>query len=216
MINTTASSPRRGKIKVLHRKGEFIFNEQGEAIKLVGTTQDVSEQFRIQQELKENQTFIRKIADATPSIISAYNINTGKYSFVSEGLKKLLGYDPEEAKEKGVAFFEEIIHPDDLQPIMEKNIAALKEANHPENRENNDIVEFIYRMRHVDGAYLWFHTYGTVFDRNQNGEVEQVLNISLDVTDQYEAIRTIEEQEHFIEHIAGRLSHRSIRVRYYH
>jgi PAS domain S-box-containing protein len=34
------------------------------------------------------------------------------------------------------------------------------------------------------------------------GEVQHVLNISLDVTDQYEAIKTIEEQEHFIEHIA--------------
>jgi PAS domain S-box-containing protein len=193
---------KTGKIKTIHRKGEFICNDKGEAIKLIGSSQDVTEQFRIQQELKENQTFIRKIADATPSIIASYNINTGEYSFVSEGLKKLLGYDPEEVKQKGVSFFSSIVHPDDLQPMMEKNAAALREANMPENRENNDIVEFVYRMKHVDGAYLWFHTYGTVFDRNAKGDVEHVLNISLDVTDQYEAIRTIEEQEHFIEHIA--------------
>ena len=192
----------RGKIKTLQRKGEFIYNEKGEAIKLVGTTQDVTEQFRIQQELKDNQTFIRKIADATPSIIALYNIHTGKYTFISEGLEKLLGYDPAEVKERGAAFFADVIHPDDLQPLMEKNAKALKEANQPGNREETDIVEFIYRMRHTDGDYLWFHTYGTVFDRNSNGEVEHVLNISLDVTDQYEAIRTIEEQEHFIEHIA--------------
>jgi len=86
--------------------------------------------------------------------------------------------------------------------MIEKNAAAVREANMPGNRDNNDLVEFIYRMRHIDGAYLWFHTYGTVFDRNANGAVEHVLNISLDVTDQYEAIKTIEEQEHFIEHIA--------------
>jgi PAS domain S-box-containing protein len=194
--------PKSGKVKMLHRKGEFIYDEKGEAIKLIGTTQDVTEPFRIQQELKENQTFIRKIADATPSIIASYNINTGQYTFISEGLQKLLGYDPKEVKEKGAAFFAGIIHPDDLEPIMAKNLKALNEANRPENREQSDIVEFVYRMRHADGAYLWFHTYGTVFDRNSNGEVEHVLNISLDVTDQYEAIRTIEEQEHFIEHIA--------------
>src|SRR5687767_4145070 len=168
----------------------------------MGTTQDVTEEFRIQQELKENQTFIRKIADATPSIITSYNINTGHYTFISEGLQKLLGYDPEEAKEKGVAFFTSIVHPDDLQPLMNKNAAALKDANNPENKDQGEIIEFIYRMRHNSGTYLWFHTYGTVFDRNANGEVEHVLNISLDVTDQYEAIKTIEEQEHFIEHIA--------------
>ncbi len=193
---------KSGKIKTLHRKGEFIFNEQGEAIKLVGTTQDVTEQFSIQQQLKENQTFIRKIADATPSIISSYNIHTGKYTFISEGLKKLLGYEPEEVREKGVSFFENIVHPDDLKPIMAKNAEAITEANNPENKDSNDIVEFIYRMRHANGTYLWFHTYGTVFDRSANGEVEHLLNISLDVTDQYEAIKTIKEQEHFIEHIA--------------
>ena len=191
-----------GKIKTLHRKGEFIYNERGEATKLVGTTQDVTQQFRIQQELKENQTFIRKIADATPSIIAAYNIHTGQYTFVSEGIEKLLGYDPDEVKAKGAAFFTDIIHPDDIQPLLHKNAEAIKEANQPENKEQSGIVEFIYRMRHQNGTYLWFHTYGTVFDRNANGEVEHVLNISLDVTDQYEAIRTIEEQEHFIEHIA--------------
>ena len=193
---------KSGKIKMLHRKGEFIYNDAGKAIKLVGTTQDVTQQFHIQQQLKENQTFIRKIADATPSIIGAFNIHTGKYTFISEGLKKLLGYDAQEVKEKGAAFFTSIIHPDDLSPMIEKNAAAVREANMPGNKDNNDLVEFIYRMRHIDGAYLWFHTYGTVFDRNANGAVEHVLNISLDVTDQYEAIKTIEEQEHFIEHIA--------------
>ena len=117
-------------------------------------------------------------------------------------MKKLLGYDTELVKEKGASFFTSIIHPDDLPTLTEKNTAAVKEANMPGNRDNNDLVESIYRMRHIDGAYLWFHTYGTVFDRNANGEVEHVLNISLDITDQYEAIKTIEEQEHFIEHIA--------------
>jgi PAS domain S-box-containing protein len=194
--------PGLGKTKTLHRKGEFIFNDYGEPEKMVGTTQDVTEQFQIQQELKENQTFIRKIADATPSIITSYNINTGQYTFISEGLQKLLGYEPDEAKEKGVLFFKNIVHPDDLEPLMVKNADALKEANQPENRDQSDIVEFVYRMRHANGTYLWFHTYGTVFDRNSNGLVEHVLNISLDVTDQYEAIKTIEEQEHFIEHIA--------------
>lgn len=194
--------PKTGAIKTLQQRGEFTFNKMGEAVKLTGTTQDVTEQFLTQQRLRENQTFIRKIADATPSIIASYNIHSGQYTFISEGLKKLLGYDPKEVKEKGAAFFADIIHPDDLQPLMEKNAIALKEANHPENIEQSDIIEFVYRMRHIDGAYLWFHTYGTVFDRNANGNVEHVLNISLDVTDQYEAIKRIEEQEHFIEHIA--------------
>jgi PAS domain S-box-containing protein len=192
---------KNGKIKIIHRKGEFIVDSKGNAIKMIGTTQDVTEEYRIQQELKDNQTFIRKITDATPSIIASYNINTGKYVFISEGLQKLLGYDPDEVMAKGVAFFAGIIHPDDVEPVMAKNAKALQDANaHPDG--NDIVVEFTYRMRHRDGGYRWFHTYGTIFDRNSQNKVEHVLNISLDVTEQMEATEKIKEQEHFIQQIA--------------
>jgi PAS domain S-box-containing protein len=192
---------KNGKIKTIHRKAEFIFDEKGEPVKWVGTTQDITEEYRIQQELRENQTFIRKITDATPSIIASYNINTGKYVFISEGLEKLLGYSTDAVMEKGVEFFADLIHPDDALSIMQKNMAALQKAN--SDPERRDLVEeFTYRMRHKDGQYHWFHTYGTIFDRNQEGKVEHILNISLDVTEQVEATQKIKEQEHFIQQIA--------------
>ncbi|HZF64941.1 MAG TPA: PAS domain-containing protein, partial [Chitinophagaceae bacterium] len=177
---------KNGTVKVLHRKGEFVLDSNDEPVRLIGTTQDITEQYRVQQELKENQTFIRKIADATPSIITSYNINTGKYVFVSEGLQKLLGYDPAEALRDGVQFFFKLIHPDDISELTTRNNEALQQANeHPER--NDLILEFTYRMKHQNGKYRWFHTYGTIFDRNSNGHVEHVLNISLDVTEQVEA-----------------------------
>lgn len=192
---------RDGTMKNLHRKGELVFNEVGQPIRMIGTTQDVTEQQRIQQELKDNQTFIKKIADATPSIIASYNINTGKYVFISEGIYKLLGYHASEVLAKGVEFFQNIIHPDDLGPLLEKNNTAIAHANSGV-APNDMVVEFNYRMRHQNGQYRWFHTYGTIFDRNELGLVEHVLNISLDITDQVNATRKIEEQEHFIQHIA--------------
>lgn len=192
---------KNGKVKTIHRKAEFIFDEKGEPVKWVGTTQDITEEYRIQQELRENQTFIRKITDATPSIISSYNINTGQYVFISEGLEKLLGYSTEDVMNKGVQFFADIIHADDVMSITQKNNAALERAN--ADPERNDIVEeFTYRMRHKNGQYRWFHTYGTIFDRNSEGKVEHILNISLDVTEQVEATEKIKEQEHFIQQIA--------------
>lgn len=192
---------RNGKIKTIHRKGEFILNEKGEAVKMIGTTQDITEEYRVQQELKDNQTFIQKITDATPSIIASYNVNTGKYVFISEGLEKLLGFERSEVLKKGVDFFIAIVHPDDLQDLVQKNACSLEEAN--ANPEKNDIVvEFTYRMKNSKGAYRWFHTYGTIFDRNSEGKVEHILNISLDVTEQVEASEKIKEQEHFIQQIA--------------
>ncbi|MGZ3844818.1 MAG: PAS domain-containing protein [Flavisolibacter sp.] len=192
---------RKGNVKTIHHKGQFLLNEDGVPFKMIGTTQDVTEEYRVQQELRESQTFIRKITDATPSIISSYNVNTGKYVFVSEGLEKLLGYKTEEVFEKGREFFAAMIHPDDVMALMQQNAAALEKAN-KDSSQNDFVEEFTYRMRHRNGQYKWFHTYGTVFDRNREGKVEHVLNISLDVTEQVEATEKIKEQEHFIQQIA--------------
>ncbi|MGV3527459.1 MAG: PAS domain-containing sensor histidine kinase [Flavisolibacter sp.] len=190
-----------GKRKTVHRKGEFIFNENGEPVRMIGTTQDITEQDRVQQELKDNQTFIRKITDATPSIIASYNVNTGQYVFVSQGFRKLLGYEPELLMHKGIAFVQSIMHPDDVESVMEKNREAMHQA-HTDPEDNSMVIEFTYRMRHQNGEYRWFHTYGTIFDRNAENQVEHVLNITLDVTDQVEAAEKIREQEHFIQQIA--------------
>ncbi|MDB5197208.1 MAG: hypothetical protein JWP88_1579 [Flaviaesturariibacter sp.] len=192
---------RDGKIKTVHRKGEFIFNIRGEAVEMFGTTQDVTEQFRVQKELQERQRFIQKITDATPSVIASYNVGTGQYSFVSEGLQKLLGYKTQEVYEKGIGFFIDIIHPDDMINIAAKNAESLEEANRSAGSQE-PVREFEYRMRHKDGSYRWFHTYGTVFNRDSQGKVEEVLNISLDITEQKQATQKISDQEHFIEQVA--------------
>jgi len=189
-------------IRTVHMKGEVLFDEKGNATGLFGTIQDVTEQQYIEQQLRENQNFIQKIADATPSIIASYNINNGKYRFVSQGIEHLLGYKPEQVMKEGVSFFAELIHPDDIGPMMEKNNKALELANMPGEKENSLIIEFKYRMRHQNGKYRWFHTFGTIFDRNSEGKVEHVLNISIDITARMEAEEKILEQEYFIKHIA--------------
>jgi PAS domain S-box-containing protein len=191
-----------GTIRTVHVKGEVLLDEKDNVIGIFGTTQDVTEQQFIEQQLRENQNFIQKIADATPSIITSYNVNTGKYRFVSKGLEQLLGYKPEQVMEEGVAFFAGLIHPDDIGPVMEKNRNALEAANTYGKRENSTIVEFKYRMRHKTGNYRWFHTFGTIFDRNADGNVENVLNISIDISERMEAEQKILEQEYFIKHIA--------------
>ncbi|GAC1418723.1 MAG: hypothetical protein NVSMB67_07190 [Flavisolibacter sp.] len=187
--------------KILLVRGQILRDNQGNLLQMVGTSQDITQQYNIEKELRDNQTFIQKITDATPSIIASYNVNSGKYVFISEGIEKLLGYKREDVMKLGTKFFEGIIHPEDLGPMMDKNNKALEEAN-ANFKENNLVTEFIYRMRHASGVYRWFHTYGAVFDRNNTTTVEHVLNISLDISDQVMASETIKEQEHFIKQIA--------------
>lgn len=171
-----------GKIKTVHAKGEIDSSKATPVI--YGTLQDITEQKETEKRLKDYQEFIEKITDVTPSIIAAYNIHTGQYSFVNDAVENLLGYPTAMVRKEGVPFITSIVHPDDIPYINEKNIQALEEANRLPRPDHEPIYEFKYRMRNKNGEYRWFHTYGTIFERNEKGLVESVLNISVDITDQ--------------------------------
>jgi PAS domain S-box-containing protein len=186
---------RSGEVRVVQAKGEVLPDAEGRATELHGTLQDITAQQNVEQQLRENREFIQKIANTTPSLIAAYNVNTGKYVFINKALEKILGYNPEEIIERGVEFFIGVIHPDDIGPLMEKNTLALQKANEAPPADGDEmVVEFKYRMRHAQGGYKWFHTYGTIFDRNAAGLVEHVLNVSVDITEQEEAEQELSQK----------------------
>ncbi|HYE53198.1 MAG TPA: PAS domain-containing protein, partial [Chitinophagaceae bacterium] len=190
-----------GTIRHVHAKGGVQLDEQGQPERMVGTAQDVTEQLETQHKLKENQRFIQKLADAIPALIASYNINTGAYSYVSKGLKKILGYDAQMVLNEGVQFFTGIIHPDDIGALMERNTQAIAMANEvgytPDGGE--PVVEFTYRVRHANGEYRWLQTYGTIFDRNSQGKVEHVLNISIDITERKEMETMLSQKNMLLE-----------------
>lgn len=176
-----------GSVRSLNAKGQVVLDEHGQAVRMTGTAQDITERMEVEREAQESQRFIQKIANATPALIASYNTRTGQYRYISDGLQKLLGYSPERPMKEGVQFFIEIMHPDDFGPVMEKNAQALDMANAGELAEGSEgIVEFEYRLRHANGEYRWFHTFGTVFDRDASGQVEYLLNISIDITERKE------------------------------
>ena len=184
-----------GREKTVQAKGEVITNAAGEAETMFGTLQDFTDQKKIQKALEENQFFVSKITELTPSLISVYHIHTGEYLFINQAIQNLLGYDRDEALKQGVQFFIDIIHPDDLPRIQQENAAALSEANKIEPERNENIIEFRYRLRHKNGEYRWFYTYGSVFDRDKSGKVEKVINISIDVTDQINARSLLKQRD---------------------
>jgi PAS domain S-box-containing protein len=184
-----------GREKTLHAMGEVMMDAKGDAEMLFGTLQDFTSQKLIQKELEDNQFFIQKITDLTPSLIGVYNIQTGKYLFMNGAIETLLGYKKEEVLEGGMHFFLGIVHPDDLVRIQEENARALENANHDGALNNEQIVEFSYRMRHANGAYRWFNTYGSVFERDKSGRVEKVINVSIDVTDQLNTDSKLKERD---------------------
>lgn len=128
------------------------------------------------------------ITDRVPAMIVIYNINTGKYVYVNETVKQLLGYDPEELISRGIAFVSSLIHPDDQEELFNKNAQALQVANQPQSATNTSlpIVSFEYRMKHKSGRWVWLRTDGSVFARGENNQVEYLMNVTIDITERKE------------------------------
>jgi PAS domain S-box-containing protein len=132
-----------------------------------------------------DQQVLQRIADAVPALVALYSIKTGEYLYVNAAAKRLLGVEPEEFISGGLEFAVGLVHPADITPLLEKNQQALETANQKTAKDSEPIVSFEYRMKHKDGGWRWVRTEGTVFSR-VNGQVDQILNVTLDITEQHQ------------------------------
>ena len=127
-----------------------------------------------------------RVAEHVPAMIAVYNVQTGEYAYINDAIKKLLGYKPNDFIEKGLGFVTSIVHPDDLNTIMDKNQTAfaIAEKAKPSKNDTRPVISFEYRMRHANGSWVWLHTDSSIYDRNDDGSIRHVLNVSIDINNQ--------------------------------
>ena len=115
-----------------------------------------------------------------PLSVAIYNLQTGQYLFVSKEIEALIGYKPEEITEKGLAFVNSLIHPDDIEELQAQNI---KEAEyiqkHPEIIKSY-WADFKYRLKHIDGHWVKVHTRGRAYSLDKNNQVKEIINFTFD------------------------------------
>ena len=186
-----------GTEKIIHSKGEVLVDSNGNPYQMLGTGQDVTNQKLIEQELRANKEFIHKITDTTPTVITLYNIQTGKFSFINNAIETVLGYRAAQMVETGIKSLLNLMHQDDFFPLFKIMQTTLKNIEERTSTENTEvIVDHKHRIQHKNGNYRWLHTFGTIFDRNKKGEIIHLLNVSVDITEQEEARLALTERNH--------------------
>lgn len=138
---------------------------------------------------------LRRLTDLIPGMIAVYNVDSGKYVYVNNAVRKLLGYTPKEFIQGGVEFAVGLVHPDDVQAILAQNVAALKVVQKAKlgSEARTPIVTFKYRMRHKKGNWIWIRTDGSVYDWTPEGKVSHLINISIDITERIEAEKKLKQ-----------------------
>ena len=112
-----------------------------------------------------------------------HQTNSNEYS--NRSIAELLGYTPAEVIEMGDAFFERVIHPDDL-PRIPAHFGAL--AAMPDGA----YAAWEYRGHTKDGDTVWLRSIDAVFERAEDGSVLRHIGIALDITVEKEATERLQ------------------------
>lgn len=161
-----------GSYAYVSDKAIIIRNKEGEAIRMIGAMQDITERKNVEEQnrllieennrnkniqINEAKNMYRLLADNTVDLVCLHNLDTS-FEYISPSIVKLMGYTPEELIGELPMNF---VHPKDLELIQNSFVSFIKE-----DEDENAYVEA--RFRNKKGDYVWFEIKATIVKENGN------------------------------------------------
>ena len=150
------------------RDGEYVWiqdtfkvinKETRHPLEIVGSWADITGRKVIETELKDTRQRLQDLLAASPAIIYTTKAS-GDFActFVSENLRAIMGYSPQEMTTDPKAWPERL-HPDDAPRVLDEMLPLIKRGG--------GTVE--YRFRHREGRYVWIQdTFKVVYDETHH------------------------------------------------
>ncbi|MBD2493891.1 ATP-binding protein [Nostoc sp. FACHB-280] len=161
---------------------DYLVKGQTTAGRLHSTIHSAVAQVKLRQELqqsearlRESQQFIERIAETTPGILYVYDLLEQRNLYLNGQVNRLLGYTSQQVQDLGKEFLIQLMYPEDL-PLFFLHLQKVAVI------QDNEILEFEYRMRHANGQWCWFYSRDTVFTRNEDGSPRQIVGTAYDIT----------------------------------
>ena len=183
--------PIRGEVPFTGTFGrriyEYIFvpvhDTEGRVEAVAGTTRDVTESRRVEEELRESEARFRLMADAVPQIVWITDAE-GRAEFFNRHWSDYTGasYEPTTAAEVAASF----VHPEDAGVTMERFEEARRTGG-------SFLVE--HRIRSKEGGWRWFLVRGEPHRDRGTGEITRWFGASVDIHDRRVAETALRESE---------------------
>lgn len=126
----------------------------------------------------EKKEFLRQLSDLSHSCLFTIDVFLGRYDFASSGFSELFGYKPEWliSIEKQSDFFEDMIHPEDLDELMKMQIDHSHFIYSLDPQIRNDYSNtYKFRMRNSQKKYLNVMSRQRVIQQDANGKAWIIL-----------------------------------------
>ncbi|MGF1581792.1 MAG: PAS domain S-box protein [Gemmataceae bacterium] len=141
---------------------------------------DVTEQKEAEKALRESERFAQHIADVCPAVLYIFDLREQRTVYNNHYVCDALAYTPEQLQSLGDKLIPALMHPED----QERFTYHLASLGHLKDGQRA-LLE--YRLRHNDGQWRWFYSWDTVFRRDAQGAVEQILGAAMDITERKRA-----------------------------
>jgi len=135
-----------------------------------------------EEALRARELNFQLIIESIPALVAVLT-PTGEVEALNQPILDYLGRSFEELKDWANL---DVVHPDDLAPVIESRQKAL---------DSGDAYEFESRHRRADGVYRWFHVRGFPL-KDTDGRILRWCFLLTDIDDRKRAEEALRERDH--------------------
>lgn len=153
----------------------LVFDEDDEINSIAIIGRDITDRKKMEDQIQKQEALYRMLAEHVTDVITR-NKPDGILSYVSPSAKTVWGYQPHEVLHKSVA---SLIHPDDLRAVQ-----AFFDSLLAADKTSNRVNRIKYRANHKQGHIIWVESSGQVVRDPETNEVEYIIGVHRDITEQ--------------------------------
>jgi PAS domain S-box-containing protein len=169
-VRTKAGDYRVGEFRAVPQK-----DQAGQIVSVLGVSRNITERMEAEQRLEESRNLLARIADTIPDVLYLYDLPRRQIVYVNSRVTGVLGYTPEHIQGKDDTALHALLHPEDVEVFTSWE-------HRMRNAADGELLEVEYRVKHVNGAYRWFHVQASVCTRTAEGVPGSILAIAEDIT----------------------------------
>ncbi|MEA5554241.1 PAS domain S-box protein [Anabaena cylindrica UHCC 0172] len=167
-------------------------DSNGRIYRLVGTTLNITERKQAEEALQASQHFIQRITDSSPNLLYIFDLEEQRNVYTNQAISDFLGYSHQEMEQIDADLISSIIHPEDKEKVIEHWQSFI-------NAQDGEILEIEYRMKNVNSEWCWLYSRDTIFYRQNNGQVKQILGVATNITERKKAEIMLQQQTQNLE-----------------